>query len=459
MIADLVIAASNWLWGPPLVLLLVGGGFFFLVVSRFLPYRHFGLALAVVAGRHDRADAPGDVSHYRALSVALASTIGIGNIAGVAVAIWMGGPGVVFWMWVTALVGMATNYFTCTLAILYRGRDDAGHVQGGPMYVIVEGLGRRWKPLAVFFCVAGMFGCLPLFTANQLAEAAHEFTGVGDGARVTVAGGLAALVALVIFGGLHRIAAVTAALVPAMVALYVVLVCGILVQHAGEVPGYLLLIVTDAFDPAHVRGDMLWGSGLAAVILLGARRAAFSNEAGIGTAPLALGAARSDEPVHDGLVAMLTHAIDTLLVCTMTALAILVTGTWLESDSNGIGLTLDAFGQAYPRFGEPLLYLCIACFGATGLFSYAYYGGKCFAFLAGARRAPLYRYLYVASIFFAALTPALAIVSFVDLTFALMAIPTMVSGVLLAPRVMAVTREYFARRPTRRARTRESPRP
>ena len=176
-----VTSAADWIWGLPLLVLISGGGLYFLVRSRFVPYRHLGHALGVLAGKHDDPDAPGEVSHYRALSVALAATVGMGNISSVAVAITLGGPGIVFWMWVSALVGIATKYFTCTLAVMYRGRDSAGELQGGPMYVIVEGLGPRWRPLAVWFCLAGMLGCLPVFNANQLTQAVRDVLLVPSG--------------------------------------------------------------------------------------------------------------------------------------------------------------------------------------------------------------------------------------------------------------------------------------
>lgn len=444
-----VAAAADWIWGLPLLILISGGGLYFLVRSRFVPYRHFGHALAVLAGRHDDPNAPGQVSHYRALSVALAATVGMGNISSVAVAITIGGPGIVFWMWVSALVGIATKYFTCSLAVMYRGRDSAGELQGGPMYVITEGLGRRWRPLAVIFCIAGMFGCLPVFNANQLTQAIRDVLLVPNGIENETASSwiigtaLVALVALVIAGGLRRIGAVVAGLVPFMVVLYFVGVTGVLVAFADDVPRCLAMIFTDAFAAEFYEGEALFGGAVGGLIVLGARRAAFSNEAGLGTAPMAHGAAKTNEPVHEGLVAMLGPAIDTLFICTLTALALLASGAWQSTSDTGVTLTANAFEAAMPGFGPLLLLVCVSCFSLSSLFSYAYFGGKCFSFLFGAGRRGIYTCAYVASILAGALSSMALIINFIDFMFAMMAIPTVLSTVLLAPRVVAATRRYF----------------
>ncbi|MCP3918147.1 MAG: alanine:cation symporter family protein [bacterium] len=443
-----VVAAAEWAWGLPLLVLITGGGLYFLVLSRFLPFRHPVHALGVLAGKHDDPDDPGQVSHYQALSVALAATVGMGNISGVAIAIAAGGPGIVFWMWVSAVVGMATKYFTCSLAVMYRGRDSRGELQGGPMYVISEGLGPRWKPLAILFCVAGAFGCLPVFNANQLTQAVRDIALVPLGVDTAnspwfVGSALVVLTGLVVSGGLRRIGHAVSALVPLMVVVYFVLVAGILVAHAGEIGRYLELIFTDAFRAEFYGEDALFGSALGGLIVLGARRAAFSNEAGLGTAAMAHGAARTSEPVHEGLVAMLGPAIDTLIVCTLTALAILVTGVWETSADSGVTLTATAFVETYPRFGGELLLICIACFSLSSLFSYAYFGAKCFGFLFGADKKPVYTVLYVASILGGAVSSMALILNFIDLMFAIMAIPTVLSAVLLAPRVAQATRAYW----------------
>ncbi|HBX65648.1 MAG TPA: sodium/alanine symporter, partial [Balneolaceae bacterium] len=294
--------------------------------------------------KYDNPDDPGDINHFEALSTALASTVGMGNISGVAVAIFMGGPGALFWMWMSAIVGMATKYFTCTLSIMYRGKDTQGKLQGGPMYVIREGLGKKWMPLAYLFALAGLFGPLPIFQTNQLVQILRDFIYIPNGwveADAAFTGNLitgialVGLVSLVIFGGITKIGKVASKLVPSMVVIYVVSVLFILAVHIGDIPYYLGLIVTDAFT-----GKAVMGGAIGQLIIIGVQRAAFSNEAGIGTESLAHGASKTKEPVREGLVAMMEPAIDTLLVCTMTALAILVTGVWQSTEANGVTLTL-----------------------------------------------------------------------------------------------------------------------
>ncbi|MGB3780955.1 MAG: amino acid carrier protein, partial [Tunicatimonas sp.] len=308
---------SEYAWGIPLLILLLGGGLFFMIYSRFLPFRHFGHAIRVLQGKYDDPNDPGDISHFEALSSALAATVGMGNISGVAVAITMGGPGALFWMWVSAFVGMATKFFTCTLAIMYRGRDSAGRPQGGPMYVIEEGLGKKWKPLAVFFSVAALLGPLPMFNANQLTRTIKDVVLLPAGAEESFGLNLllglsvAGLVSLVIFGGIQRIAKVASRLVPTMVGVYVLAVLYILFKNYDRVIPCFGLILEDAFT-----GTSVLGGAVGSVIVIGAKRAAFSNEAGIGTAPMAHGAARTKEPVREGLVAMLGPLIDTIVVCT-----------------------------------------------------------------------------------------------------------------------------------------------
>ena len=452
-------AASDWIWDLPVLVLVTGGGLFFLLRTGFGPFRHLGHALEVLRGKHDRPGAAGQVSHYEALAVALAATVGMGNISGVAVAIATGGPGAIFWMWVAAIVGTATKYFECTLAVLYRGPDSRGELQGGPMYVIREGLGRRWSPLAWLFCAAGIFGCLPLYNANQVTAAlvdtalAPHWPDLAEGAHLGVGLVLAALTAAVIFGGLPRIGRVSALLVPFMVAVYFVLVMGILASHIEALPGLLVDIVRDAFGAGYLaersQGDAMFGGALGALIVIGARRAAFSNEAGLGTAAMAHGAARTDEPVHEGLVAMLGPMIDTLLVCTLTALALLATGVLGTSDARGVALTMAAFREVYPRFGAELLLVCVVCFSLSSLFTYAYFGSKCLGFLCGADRASWYRWPYVASIAIGATLSLDTAIAFIDLMFALMAIPTILSAIMLSGAVVQETRRYWSDRTKR----------
>lgn len=461
-IEDAVSGFAGWIWGIPLLILVMGGGLFFMAYARFTPFLYFKHAIRVLAGKYHEEDKEGQISHYEALSTALAATVGMGNISGVAVAITMGGPGAIFWMWVSAFFGIATKFFTCTLAVMFRGKDSEGEVRGGPMYVITEGLGQKWKPLAIFFCVFALIGALPIFQANQLTAAlnavlgpnmgydpANSFTILGT--EISYASSiigviLTILVSTVIFGGIKKIAKVASRMVPSMVVLYFILVVYILLQNVTEIPAIFSSILNEAFS-----GSAILGGGLGAVIIVGAKRAAFSNEAGIGTAPLVHGDSKTDEPVREGLVAMLGPAIDTLLVCTLTALVILGTGvheSYLGAQDTGllgVTLTLEAFNTAIPGAGGYLLGLCILVFAVSSLLSYSYYGVKCVSFMLGAKRGNLYNYLYIGTIIVGAVTSLGFVVNLIDSSFALMAIPTMVSAVILAPKVWKAAQHYFAR--------------
>lgn len=445
----IAVTFADTAWGLPLLVLLLGGGIFFLLYSRFLPYRHFGHGLEILTGKYEDPTAPGDINHFQALSSALAATVGMGNIGGVAIAIVMGGPGALFWMWISAIVGMATKFFTCTLAIMYRGRDTSGKLQGGPMYFIVEGLGKKWRPLATFFAVAGLIGCAPMFQSNQLtqiirdeimiplqlvSENAHFW---GDFILGLI---IVGVVSLVIFGGIKRIGQVAASLVPLMVFIYVVSVLYIIFSNITEVPYYIGLIISDAFT-----GNAVAGGAVGVVIITGIRRAAFSNEAGIGLEAMAHGAARTREPVREGLVAMLEPMIDTIIVCSMTALAILMTGVWLTSDADGVTLTARAFTEGIPYAGVYILIFCVIIFSITTMFTYSYYGTKCLGFLIGAEKQHYYNYFYIGTILFGSIASINSVISVIDGMFAMMAIPTMTASLILSPRVYRATRDYFKR--------------
>ncbi len=437
------------MWGTPLVVLLVGGGLFFLIYSRFIPYRYFFHSINILRGKYDDPDDPGDISHFEALASALAATVGLGNISGVAVAIAIGGPGAVFWMWISAIVGMATKFFTCTLSIMYRGKDTNGDIQGGTMYMIMEGLGKKWKPLAVLFAVAGLFGPLPIFQANQVTQIVRDFVlipnGLADAANhfnTDLISGIVILsiVSLVIFGGIKRVGKVASKMVPAMVVIYVACVLVIIGINIDMLGSTFTLIFTDAFT-----ANSAMGGALGALIVTGVRRAAFSNEAGIGTATLAHGAAKTKEPVREGLVAMMGPFIDTLVVCTMTALAILVTGVWTSGDDNGITLTASAFEAALGPYGVYLLIFCVLIFGFSSLFTYSYYSTKCLGFLIGADKQKYFNFFYAGAIIFGSVATIQAVLNFTDGMFALMAIPTMTVALLLSPKVMAAAKDYFGR--------------
>lgn len=440
---------ANLAWGPWLLVLLIGGGIYFLIRSQFTPYRHIRHAIDLVRGRYDDPDDPGHIPHRRALATALAGTIGMGNIAGVAIALQLAGPGAIFWMWLTALVGMATKFFTCTLAVMYRGEDSEGALQGGPMYVIREGLPKSMHFLAYGFAVVGMIGCLPALQANQLIQALRDLLYIKNGFlpadadpfffNLTTGVALATLTALIIFGGLQRIARITASLVPLMSIAYVSSALLAILFNLDAVIRAFALILHDAFT-----GEALAGGSVLAVILYGVRRGAYSNEAGIGTESMAHGAARTREPVREGLVAMLGPVLDTLIVCTMTALMILMAGNW-QGDAEGVTMTAEAFGVLLGPLGEWLVLVVVVCFASTTIFTYSFYGGQCASFLFGVGGTKWYRLAFILFIAVAGIISMNTAINLIDICFALMAIPTMVSTLYLAPRVSAAAKDYWAK--------------
>lgn len=449
------IAGIVW-W--PILFLIMGGGIFFLCYSRFIPYFYFRHALRILTGSHKQVNAPGQISPYQALSTALASTVGMGNLSGVAAAIALGGPGALFWMWVTAFVGMSTNFFTSTLAIMYRGKDSSGEIQGGPMYVIREAMDKRWRFLAVFFSLCIMVGALPIFQANQLTQAIIDigFKSYVPGESMVVAGetidpfklliGIltALFVSVVILGGIKRIGNWAGRMVPVMIIFHFVSVAIILIVFADQVPHYFLLIFTDAFAASHYQGDPFLGGVVGGIVMLGVRRATFSNEAGIGTAPMAMGAAQSAEPVQEGLLSMLSPVIDTIISCSLTALAILVTGAWKIPGASGITMTALAYEKAMP-YGDYVLLACTIVFAVSALFSYSYYGRRGLSYLIGEERGKWYDYFYLIMIVIGSIVSMDLVLNVIDIAFALMAIPTMVSALVLAPRVKHEARLYFER--------------
>ncbi|NOZ75395.1 MAG: alanine:cation symporter family protein [FCB group bacterium] len=438
-------AFSGFMWGTPLLILLLGGGLYFTFYSRFIPFRYFRHGINVLRGKYDSDSDPGDIPHYQALSSALASTVGMGNISGVAIAIHTGGPGALFWMWISAIVGMSTKFFTCTLSIMFRGKDDQGQIQGGPMYYIETGLGQKFKPLAILFSVAGLFGCFALFQANQLTQILRDQMITKSGWNLNpnlfnffVGVGMALLVSSVVFGGIKRIGLVASRMVPFMVALYMGAGLIILLKHLPEVPAMLGFIVKDAFT-----GDAVLGGAVGTVIITGIRRAAFSNEAGIGTEALAHGAAKTTEPVREGLVAMLGPFIDTIIVCTVTAVVILLSGTWASGDANGVTLTTMAFSAELGVAGKFILVVSVLTFSLSTMIGYSYYGGKCTNYLFGTRWIQTYTLIYVLTLIVGAMVTIDMVINFIDGMFAIMAIPTVTSTVLLSPKVMAEARRYF----------------
>ena len=445
-----IAAYVSFMWGLPLVILLVGGGFFFMLHSRLRHFRYFRHSIDLLRGKfHDDSDSiGGDISHFLALATALAGTMGLGNITGVAVALTVGGPGAIFWMWVTAIVGISTKFYTATLSILYRGTDDAGRLQGGPMYIIREGLGRKWLPLAWLFAIAGMVGTLPVFQVNQLVQIIRDTVAIPNGLTTAdshfnfdlVMGIVLAVIAFSItVGNVKRVSAVAGKMVPAMVVFYFAVTSVLLMSHIDQVPAMLWLIVTDAFS-----GEAVSGGVIGTVILIGVQRGAFSNEAGIGTESLAHGAAKTNEPAREGLVAMVGPIADTLIVCTCTALTLLVTGVW-QGGAQGVTMAAEAYEQVFPGFGSYLLLIMVFVLSMTTVLTYWYYGSKCMGFLFGSHREKYYLWAYMLLIVAGSVMSLDIVINLLDGAYATMAIPTMVSTLLLAPKVKAVATKYFAR--------------
>lgn len=431
-----------------MLILLIGGGLFLVFRSKFLPYRYFGHAIAITAGKHDKEGAKGDVSHLQALSAAVAATVGLGNISGVAIAIYMGGPGVVFWIWITALIGMCIKFYSCSLSIMFRGTDSEGKLQGGPMFYITQGMGEKAKPLAIFFCIAGLFGFLGVFTANQFTQTFmnvvkpnESLALLGDfNWKLIIGITLAIITSFVIFGGLKKIAKVASTIVPFMVLVYFTAVVVVMATNASEVWPSLKLIVTEAFNFDTMIKGGFWG-----LVILGVRRAMFSNEAGLGSAPMYHGQSKTDEPVQEGLVAMLGPFIDTIIVCTLTAIVIILSGAYLEAESNGILMTLIAFKKTLFGYGDVLLMIIVSAFALSTLFTYSYYGVKCLSFLTNAKIGKYYNWYFVVTIVFAAVASVDLVINLIDLAYALMVIPNMIAVLYLSPKVNLAAKKYFSK--------------
>ncbi|MDT7828211.1 alanine/glycine:cation symporter family protein [Pricia sp. S334] len=431
-----------------MLVLVVGGGLFLMFYSRLIPYRYFRHAIGITAGKYDDPDDPGEVSHLQALSAAVAATVGLGNISGVAIAIYRGGPGVVFWIWMTALIGICIKFYSCSLAIMYRDKDEEGKLQGGPMYYITQGMGPKAKPLAQFFCIAGLVGFLGVFTVNQftqtfwnVVEPNETIANIGEfNWKLIVGIVLSVITSFVIFGGLKKIANVASTIVPFMVILYFLAVTIVMATNLGGIIPAFKLIFSEAFNLETAIEGGFWG-----LVMLGVRRAVFSNEAGLGSAPMFHGQSKTKEPVQEGLVAMLGPFIDTIVVCTLTAIVILLSGAYLEAQNDGILMTLIAFEKTLFGYGDVLLMVIVTAFALSTLFTYSYYGVKCLSFLTNSRVGKWFNYYYVASITFAAIAPVAVVINLIDLAYALMCIPNMLAVLWLAPKVNAATKVYFAK--------------
>lgn len=444
---EFIARTSDFICGYPLFVLLIGGGLFLLLYSGFVPFRYFRRSIDAIRAKESDQDEGGQISSVQALCSAIAATIGMGNIAGVAIALSIGGPGAIFWMWVSTVVGMATKFFEGTLASMFRGRDSEGELQGGPMYMIVEGLGRRWKPMAVFFSVFGAIGTLCLMQPNQLVEAVDTVFLIPAGIVPTFGKHLAmgaiitAITAVVILGGIKRIAALASRLVPLMITLYFLLVMYILVRNYQTIPSVFASIFEGAFSLKAGIG------GIIGIALLGARRAMLINEAGTGTASMMHGSSRNREPVREGFIAMIAPMTDSGLVCTLTSLAILCTGYTSGEGMKGLQIAIDAFGKAIPGAGQYLLLAILFIFAFSTMFSYSYYGMKCTSFLFGSRYGRYYNYLYLAILVAASVMSLPTVVGIIDIAYALMAFPTMYTLLRLAPKAKAALKKYIAEHP------------
>ena len=439
---------SNFLWGNfGVANLVIGGGVFFLIYSRLTPFRYFKHAFEILLGKHDDPDDEGQISHFQALSTALSSTVGIGNIAGVAVAISLGGPGALFWMWISAIVGMATKFFTCSLGIMYRGYDSDNVLQGGPMYVIEQGMGKKFKFLSYWFSIAGLVGCLSLLQANQLTQIMSDYVvksfDIEQSFNLNLIIGIivAILVSSVIFGGLSRIAEVASKIVPFMVMVYLLSGLFIVLSNASSIPAIFSNIFSSAFNGSSVAGGF---AGTAIVISQGFRRAAFSNEAGMGTEVMAIGASKNNQPIKSGLVAMIGPLIDTIIVCTITGLVILLSSEWIEGTYSGVSLTQKSFSNYLGLAGDYILIFSVATFTLSTMFGYSYYGCKCASYLFGANSKFYYRIFYVLTLVLGSVLSLDLAVNIVDAMFALMAFPTMISALYLAPNIKKEANKYFA---------------
>ncbi|WP_061288798.1 alanine/glycine:cation symporter family protein [Azotobacter vinelandii] len=444
-IHTLVDALNGIVWGPPMLVLILGTGLFLLLRLGFMPWRRLATGFALLwQGRVAGAGATGEISPFQALMTCLAATVGTGNIAGVATAIFLGGPGALFWMWCTALVGMATKYCEVVLAVHYRERDERGEHVGGPMFAIRNGLGPKWAWLggafALFGGLAG-FGIGNMVQVNSMARALEDSFGVPMWST-----GLATMLvtALVILGGIRRIGKVAEALVPFMCLAYVIAALVVLVANAEAIPATFALIFGHAFSPAAASGGFA-GAAVMAAIRYGVARGIFSNEAGLGTAGIAQAAGTTTSSVRSGLIGMLGTFIDTIVVCSMTGLAILSSGVWTGGKS-GAALSAAAFESAMPGFGAALLSLALVVFAYTTVLGWSFYGEKCWEFLCGTRAILPFRVVWVAAIPFGAIAQLDFAWLVADTLNGLMAIPNLIALLLLSPVVLGLTREYFAGR-------------
>ncbi|WP_312233413.1 alanine/glycine:cation symporter family protein [Stutzerimonas nitrititolerans] len=444
LLNNLVNSVNGLVWGPPMLVLILGTGFILMILLKFMPLRRLGTGFAYIWRGRDKGDeTTGEISPFQALMTCLAATVGTGNIAGVATAIFLGGPGALFWMWCTALVGMATKYCEVVLAVHYREKDDRGEHVGGPMYAIKNGLGKKWLWLggafAIFGGLAG-FGIGNMVQVNSMAHALQTTFNVP--LWVT---GLATMVVvgLVILGGIKRIGKVAAALVPFMCVAYIIAGIVVLVVNADAIPTAFSLIFTHAFTPIAATGGFA-GAAVMAAIRFGVARGIFSNEAGLGTAGIAQAAGTTTSSVRSGIIGMMGTFIDTIIICSITGLAIICSGVWTSGES-GAALSAAAFEQAMPGIGGAVLTVALVVFAFTTILGWSYFGEKCWEFMLGTKAIWPFRVIWVLAVPFGAVAQLDFAWLLADTLNGLMAIPNLISLLLLSPVVVKLTKEYFAR--------------
>ena len=438
---EFITTVNGYAWGPAMLVLLLGTGIFLTLGLGFLSLRRLPLAFKLLFTGFS-SHGSGDIPPFRALMTSLSATIGTGNIAGVATAITLGGPGALFWMWITALFGLATKYAEGVLAVHYRERDELGGYSGGPMYYIRNGLGKRWAWLATAFALFGGMAGFGLANTVQSNSVAQVLTDNLDIPWQVTGVVLMILVGGVILGGIQRIAATAGAVVPMMAVAYMLMSVIVIALNIQQVPEAIMKIIDSAFNGASAAGGFA-GATVWAAIRFGVARGIFSNEAGLGSAPIAHAAAQTNEPVEQGMIAMLGTFIDTLLVCTMTGLVIILTGV-LDSGQSGASLTAMAFGSAFPG-GEWVVTIGVVVFATTTMIGWSFYGERCVVYLFGARAIMPFRVLWVLAIPVGAGLNLGIVWLIADTLNAFMAIPNLIALLLLSPVVFRLSKEYFAR--------------
>ncbi len=445
---DLLSTASSFVWGPFMLALLLGVGIFLTVGLRFVTWRRLALGFRLLWSGRKPGEEEGDITPFQALMTALSATIGTGNIAGVATAIFLGGPGALFWMWITALFGMATKYAEAVLAVRYRETDALGNHVGGPMYYIRNGLGQRWRWLGWLFALFGMLAAFGIGNTIQSNSVAHALEATFHLPNWIAGLAMAVLAGAVIIGGIRRIAEVAAGLVPFMALVYVLGALAVIGLNFSQIPAALATIVGSAFTGTAPAGGFA-GAGVWAAIRFGVARGVFSNEAGLGSAPIAHAAAKTREPIRQGTIGMLGTFIDTIVICTMTGLVIVVTGAWTGGET-GAALSTAAFDAGLPGFGSVIVTFGLLVFAFTTILGWSYYGERCAEYIFGVRVILPYRLLWIVAIPLGALAAdanqhVRLLWLLADIMNGLMAVPNLLALTLLSPVVFRLSREFLAR--------------